>query len=240
MNKNLKQLIEINRLDIEVSKYDSLIEEQKAPMNLKINEKIESLREKQDLEALICHNEESLIKYNDELALISADIELIRNKIKESKSEKEMKNLDMEEGILRERSLSFINEIENLERGISAAREKISVIDSNLICLDKEISVVESGCSERVQKIKNQQNEVSAKRTTIAFETEATVLTLYEKIRKWAGNSSVTSTYKNACGGCFIKLNNIDIANIHKGDEIVHCHHCGRILYDSVLIEDKA
>lgn len=42
-----------------------------------------------------------LTKNNDEFAVITADIERIRNKIQESKSEKEMKNLDMEEGILR-------------------------------------------------------------------------------------------------------------------------------------------
>lgn len=240
MNKNLKKLIEVNRFDLEVSKYDPLIEEQKAPMNLKINEKMEALKEKQDLESLIRSNEESLAKNNGELAVISADIERIRNKIKESKSEKEMKNLDMEEGILREKSLSFTNEIENLEKSMNAAREKIAAIDSNVIRLDEEILSMESGCNEGVQKIKKQQDEVSAKRTAAALEMEATVLRLYEKIRKWAGNSSVIAIYKDACGGCFIKLNDKNIADIRKGDEIVHCPHCGRILYDSALVEDKA
>ena len=240
MNKNLKKLIEVNRFDLEVSKYDPLIEEQKAPMNSKINEKTECLKEKQELETLISHNDELLAKNNSELAVISADIERIRNKIKESKSEKEMKNLDMEEGILREKSLSFTNEIENLEKSMNAAKEKIAAIDSNVIRLDEEILAMESGCNEGVQKIKKQQDEVSAKRTAVALEMEATVLRLYEKIRKWAGNSSVIAMYKDACGGCFIKLNDKNIADIRKGDEIIHCPHCGRILYDSALVEDKA
>ena len=240
MNKNLKKLIEVNRFDLEVSKYDPLIEEQKAPMNSKINEKTECLKEKQELETLISHNDELLAKNNSELAVISADIERIRNKIKESKSEKEMKNLDMEEGILREKSLSFTNEIENLEKSMNAAKEKIATIDSNVIRLDEEILAMESGCNEGVQKIKKQQDEVSAKRTAVALEMEATVLRLYEKIRKWAGNSSVIAMYKDACGGCFIKLNDKNIADIRKGDEIIHCPHCGRILYDSALVEDKA
>lgn len=240
MNKNLKKLIEVNRFDLEVSKYDPLIEEQKAPMNAKINEKLEFLKEKQELEALISRNEDSLAKNNGELAIISADIERIRNKIKESKSEKEMKNLDMEEGILREKSLSFTNEIENLERSMQTAKDKIALIDSNVIRLDDEISSMESYCNEGVQEIKKQQDEVSAKRTSAALDMETTVLRLYEKIRKWAGNSSVIPIYKEACGGCFIKLNDKNIADIRRGDEIVHCPHCGRILYDSSLVEDKA
>ena len=86
MNKNLEKLIEVNRLDLEVSKYDPLIEQKKAPMNEKISEKTKALKEKQELEALIARNEESLAKNNDEFAVITADIERIRNKIQESKS----------------------------------------------------------------------------------------------------------------------------------------------------------
>ncbi len=240
MNKNLKKLVEVNHFDLEVSKYDPLIDDKKAPMNAKINEKTKSLKEKQELEILITHNEESLVKNNDELATISADIERIRNKIKESKSEKEMKNLDMEEGILREKSMSFNNEIENLEKSIQAAREKITTLDSRVAQLDEEILAMESSCNDAVQKIKRQQDEVSAKRRMVALEMEPTVLRLYEKIRKWAGNSSVIAMYKEACGGCFIKLNDKNVADIRKGDEIVHCPHCGRILYDAALVEDKA
>lgn len=62
MNKNLEKLIEVNRLDLEVSKYDPLIEQKKAPMNEKISEKTKALKEKQELEALIARNEESLDK----------------------------------------------------------------------------------------------------------------------------------------------------------------------------------
>ena len=93
MNKNLEKLIEVNRFDLEVSKYDPLIEQKKAPMNEKILEKTKALKENQELEALIARNEESLVKNNDEFAVITADIERIRSKIQESKSEKEMKNL---------------------------------------------------------------------------------------------------------------------------------------------------
>lgn len=240
MNKNLEKLIEVNRFDLEVSKYDPLIEEKKAPMNAKINEKTKSLKEKQELEALIARNEESLAKNNDELAGLSAEIERIRNKIKDSKSEKEMKNLDMEEGILREKSMSFNNEVENLERGIQAAREKIAALDSHVAQLDSEIAAMESGCNDAVQEIKKQQDEVSAKRRGVALEMETAVLRLYEKIRKWAGNSSVIALYKDACGGCFIKLNDKNIADVRKGEQIVHCPHCGRILYDMALVEEKA
>lgn len=239
MNKNLKKLIEVNRFDLEVSKYDPIIEQKMSPINEKNFEKSKALKEKQELETLIITNGESLAKNNDEFAAITADIERIRNKIQESKSEKEMKNLDMEEGILREKGISFNNEIEALEKSIQEAKDKIATLDSNVEKLDEEINSMELGCNEAVQEIKKQQDEVSAKRTEVALGMETTVLRLYEKIRKWAGNTSVISIYKEACGGCFVKLNDKNIADIRKGDEIVHCPHCGRILYDSAIIENN-
>ncbi len=237
MNKNLKKLIEVNLLDLEVSKYNPLIEDKKAPMYAKIDEKTNSIKEKQELQIKIEQNQEILKKNNEELASISADIDKIKARIKESKSEKEMKNLDMEEGILREKSMSFNNEIEFLEKEIKVAEDKIIEIDSNVIKLDQEILDMESGCKGEVDKIKAKQDEISAKRQSVALEMEATVLRLYEKIRKWAGNSSVIAIYKEACGGCFIKLNDKNISDIRKGDEIIHCPHCGRILYDAEMLE---
>ncbi len=237
MNNNLKKLIEVNLLDLEVSKYNPLIEEKKAPVYAKTNEKTLSIKEKEELQAKIEQSQERLSKSNEELAVISADIDKIKARIKDSKSEKEMKNLDMEEGILREKSVSFNNEIESLEREIKASKERIMTLDSNIVKLDEEILAIESSCKDAVNEIKTQQDSVSAKRQMVALQMEATVLRLYEKIRKWAGNSSVIAMYKEACGGCFIKLNDKSISDIRKGDDIIHCPHCGRILYDADMLE---
>lgn len=240
MNKNLEKLIEVNKFDLEVAKYNPLIEAKKAPIYAKLNAKKQSLKEKQELEAKIATNQDLLNKNNAELALISADIDKIREKVKESKSEKEMKNLGMEEDILREKTTAFNNEIESLEKQITLAKEKISVIDSQIVVIDEDIRNLESSCSDEINEIKRQQDAVSSKRQEVALQMEPGVLRLYEKIRKWAGNSSVTAIYKNACGGCFIRLNDKNIIDIRKGADIVHCPHCGRILYDAEVLKERA
>ena len=57
------------------------------------------------------------------------------------------------------------------------------------------------------------------------------IIGFYEKIRKWAKNSSVVQVKKQACGGCFIKINDKIYSNIMQSNDIVTCPHCGRILY---------
>lgn len=232
MNSNLKKLIEVNQFDLEISKFNPLIEEKKAPIYAKSDEKERYEKEKLDLEEKIRQNEDLLNKSNADLAAVSADVEKITEKIKDSKSEKEQKNLGMEEDILKERITAFNNEIDTLEKQNENAKNKIDELTKKIDETDAEIKKINDACSDDINRIKKEQDVVSAKRQKVALEMDGALLRLYEKIRKWAGNSSVIPIYKNACGGCFIKLSDKNVIDIKRGDEIVHCPHCGRILYD--------
>jgi len=57
------------------------------------------------------------------------------------------------------------------------------------------------------------------------------ILSFYQKIRRWAGNSAVVPVKQQACYGCFMKINDKVYAEVIKSDEIVMCPSCGRILY---------
>lgn len=234
-NKNLQKLIEVNRFDWEVSKFNPLIDEKRAPIRKKEQEKAQFFKEKQELQQMIQDKRELLIKTNEELEIIARETEKIQEKLKDSKSEKEIKNLSMEEDILREKIQGFNNEISNIESFIEQAKQKIVILDSNIEETSKEIVALQAASSDEINIIKQSQDEVSVKRQQIALDMEPTLLRLYEKIRKWAGNTSVISLYKDACGGCFIRLNEKNLIDIRKGYEIVHCPHCGRILYDKAI-----
>lgn len=234
-NKNLQKLIEVNKFDWEISKFNPLIDEKRAPIVKKEKEKKQFFKEKQELEQSIQEKRELLIKTNEELGVISSEIEKIQEKLKDSKSEKEVKNLSMEEDILREKILGFNNEIANIESYIKQAEKKIVNLDSDIEETSKEIIELEEASNDEIAAIKQSQDKVSAKRQQVALDMEPTLLTLYEKIRKWAGNTSVIHLYKDACGGCFIRLNEKNLIDVRKGIDIAHCPHCGRILYDKEI-----
>ncbi|RDU70636.1 hypothetical protein CQA66_07945 [Helicobacter aurati] len=239
-NKNLYKLIEVNKFDWEVSKFNPLIDEKRAPIHKKEQEKAQFVKERQELEQMIQDKQELLIKTNEELEMIAKEIEKVQEKLKDSKSEKEIKNLSMEEDILREKILGFNNEISNIESLVEQAKQKIITLDSNIEQANQEITALQEASNDEISSIKHSQDEVSVKRQQIALDMEPTLLRLYEKIRKWAGNTSVISLYKDACGGCFIRLNEKNLIDIRKGYEIVHCPHCGRILYDKEIYDNAA
>jgi hypothetical protein len=57
------------------------------------------------------------------------------------------------------------------------------------------------------------------------------ILSFYEKIRIWARNTAVVPVRKQACYGCYMKLNESTYATVIKSEEIITCPHCGRIMY---------
>ena len=57
------------------------------------------------------------------------------------------------------------------------------------------------------------------------------VLQFYERIRMWARNSAIVPMRKQACYGCFMRLNDKTYADIIKAQEIITCPHCDRIIY---------
>ena len=60
---------------------------------------------------------------------------------------------------------------------------------------------------------------------------DSNIYKYYEKIKKWAGNSAVSPVRKQACMGCYMKINDKTYADVIKAEEIVSCPHCGRVLY---------
>ena len=56
-------------------------------------------------------------------------------------------------------------------------------------------------------------------------------LIFYQKIRRWAKNTTVVKVEDQACMGCHMLIRDKVYADVLKAEDIVTCPHCGRILY---------
>ena len=75
-------------------------------------------------------------------------------------------------------------------------------------------------------------------RTRKTMEIDMKILSFYEKIRVWARNTAVVPVKKQACYGCYMKLNDSAYATLIKSEELLTCPHCGRIMYLEVQTEE--
>lgn len=99
----------------------------------------------------------------------------------------------------------------------------------------KEIETERKG---RIKELTGQLNSVEKnvkgwdkKRSAIEPNVERRPLSLYNRIRKVVkGGVAVVSVQKNSCGGCFRQLAPQRMLEARRGDALMRCENCGRIL----------
>lgn len=231
MNKQLQQLIEISNLDKEIDGLDPQIELKRSELDknirIKENKKLELSRieeDKEDLKLQISKNEQMLQESSKKL-------DGIYKKISEVKSERELKALNIEEEIAKEQIAQANAEIHRLQKEIEHKNTLQKEIQQTITELESVILELEEKVSKEVEKIKEEQHKIFTKKQDLIVLMDQKLIGFYEKIRKWAKNSSVVPVHRQACGGCFIRINDRVYAEILQSSEIVTCPHCGRILY---------
>ena len=170
-------------------------------------------------------------KTNAHIAEFSEKIKDVAKKSNSAKTEKEIKALQLEDELAKEQLEAANEEVERLEKIIDSKNALKSELEAKAAELGENLTKIESEISAEVGAIEQQRAEIYAKKDKLVGEMNQKILTFYEKIRKWAHNTAVVPVKKQACYGCFMQINDKTYSAVIKGEDIVTCPHCGRILY---------
>jgi uncharacterized protein len=231
LNKYLEDLIKLSKYDTSISQFEPKIENQKAKLATFV-ETAEAIKVGINATYLEIDDLKSKrTKNNIHLSELKSKLDSIAKKNKDVTNEKELKALQLEEEIAKEQ-VSFANEeIERLDKLTAAKEEKLKELQEKLKTEEEDIKEIKVVVEESIAEINNERNEVYAKRSELLSQFDNKILTFYEKIKRWAKDTAVVPVKKQACYGCFMKINDKTYAEVLRGEEIVNCLHCGRILY---------
>ncbi|EAL3991714.1 chromosome segregation protein SMC [Campylobacter fetus subsp. fetus] len=231
MNKYLEQLVNLSQIDQKIDSYAPRIENINKNLNVKkeeilsIDEKVETIQtEIEELKSQISNTNSHIVEFG-------AKIKDIGKKSGSVKTEKEIKALNLEEDLAKDQLEAANKEITRLERIIESKLNYENELKQKKIEISKTLSELENEVSEELSNIEKDRNEVYTQKEDLLAKMNQKVLTFYEKIRKWAKNTAVVPVRKQACYGCFMKINDKTYANVIKSEDIITCPHCGRILY---------
>lgn len=231
MNRHLSQLIELSKLDIEIDSFLPQIESVKKESN-SLEDNIKHLEYKNEkLEANIKEILESKVRVDNHIAQSSTKINDIARKLALVKANKEAEALKLEEELAREQLNTANEEIERLDKLLLAKKEEIKENKEQISSLKDKLVLAINNQKSALEAIEEKRKAIYIKKDILASEIDNKVFAFYEKIRKWAKNTAVVPVKKQACYGCFMQLNNKTHSLVLKGDEIINCPHCGRILY---------
>ncbi len=106
--------------------------------------------------------------------------------------------------------------IEKLERGV-AAKRKITEAER------KKIEKMGLDADEQIVRL-------SAKRVALADGLKAQVRSKYERLRTIKGETAIVSVIDGSCSGCHYKLPPQMVNEVRRGERLMLCEGCGRIL----------
>ncbi|MDQ7042398.1 MAG: C4-type zinc ribbon domain-containing protein [Sulfurimonas sp.] len=231
MNNHLQQLIDLSIVDKDIDAFEPQIEEVNYNYEAALakTKSIES-----DIENLSNEiKEEEVKKSKNELHLAELSQKLEENSRKSGdvKTEREMKSLQLEEEIAKEQVTFANEEVARLEKIIELKKEQIEVAEVTLVELSASLETVKADVDEKLKTINKNRQEVFIKKEKLLGEMNQKGLAFYQKIRRWAKNSTVVPVEEQACMGCHMVIGDKVYADVIKGEEITTCPHCGRILY---------
>ncbi len=231
MNKHLEQLIDLSLIDKEIDAFEPQIEEANLQYDALLATKNSVVNEIATLSGEI--KEEQIKKQKNELHLaeLSAKLEENSKKSAEIKTEREMKSLQLEEEIAKEQ-VNFANEeIDRLEKLIAHKQTKIDELATKEAEIEGKISGVKADVDVKLSNIDADRKVIFAKKEILVAAMNQKGLSFYQKIRRWAKNTTAVPVRNQACMGCYMALSDKVYSEVIKGEEITTCPHCGRLLY---------
>ena len=231
MNKYLQDLIKLSKFDTSISMFEPKIENEK----LKLATFVETAEEiKASINALYLEVDDiksKRSKNNTHLSELKSKLDDISKKNDSIQTEKELKALQLEEEIAKEQ-ISFANEeIHRLDTLAESKEEILKDLQEKLTEEEESIKEIQVAVDNTIEEINKERNIVYQERSELLENFDNKILTFYEKIKRWAKDSAVVPVKKQACYGCYMKINDKTYAEVIKSEEIVNCPHCGRILY---------
>ena len=239
MNKYLQDLIKLSKFDTAISMFEPKIENEKAKLATFV-ETAESI--KASINSIYLEIDEvksKRTKNNIHLAELKTKLDNIAKKNKDVHNDKELKALQLEEEIAKEQ-ISFANEeIDRLDNLAKNKEVTLKELQEKLTAEEEDIKEIQVAVDSTIEEINKERNVVYKERSELLEKFDNKILTFYEKIKRWAKDSAVVPVKKQACYGCYMKINDKTYAEVIKAEEIINCQHCGRILYkeDEVLVE---
>ncbi|MEZ5360400.1 MAG: C4-type zinc ribbon domain-containing protein [Candidatus Zixiibacteriota bacterium] len=230
MNGDLELLLKLQNIDYDLGELERSkeyipdmmenlrkeVEDSKSRFDTLQSELSSAKVEQKDIDLTVQQKQERLkelqghmmaIKTNKEYDALVAEIDKLKDDISQ----------------LDSRGLELLEKIESHEKEINGLQEQLESIEKvngeQLNSLQEQIDSVGA-------KISNKQKE----REELADQVGKRARSVYERIRKGKGGAAVVAVKKRACGACYKALPPQKIQEIRKGEQLITCDSCGRML----------
>ena len=194
-------------------------------------------KDEDELAGVLAGLEEQVAAKNGERRNIQTEIERLKGMVEQSKTKltqitnnkeyfaalKEIESSEKEMSASETGLLELLEEVETLQSQIN---------DQQTLLAEKReaIATRKAETSSQVKKLSKQSSSSQKERKKIIALLDKRLLARYDRIRRRFPNA-VVSVKRGTCMGCHVNVPPQVYINLLKGDEILNCPNCQRIMY---------
>jgi len=203
--------------EAELKSIEALRTELKEQMN-------EKAKEIENLDKQIILLEHRIIEIKELIKKLEAKQGAIK-KVDEFKALSQEMTQAERERVNTEQQASDLIDKKNLEEEfLEKIKTSLTESEENSLNLEKEIK-------ESIATINKEGLEIKKERDLLAEQADETILKIYNRLLKNKKDRVVVPIENRTCNGCHISLTAQHENLVRKGERLVFCEHCSRILY---------
>jgi uncharacterized protein len=231
MSPDLERLIRLQQLDLDAETRRRTLAELPAALQA-LDERLTMRQQAVDAaKARLAENQTAKRALDKDLAVVQGRLTKFKDQLMEVKTNKEYLAMQHEISMAQDGVRTFEDKI--LE-GLMAADEIDSDIKAAEKALAEEKAKVNEERTARQQQAGTMEKEIAeltAARAKVVAEMTRETVALFESVSKARKGHAVAEARDGHCTACHVRLRPHVFQEVRRGDKLMQCDSCGRILY---------
>jgi hypothetical protein len=231
VNLQLQYLINLQKFDLRIFQIQDQL--RKAPEFLKSAEV--PLQDVLTRLQALKNTGESLVKQRRsgerELTTQEDQLQKIRNRLSELKTNKEYQAHLFEIELARKKKDSIEENVLEMMERVEQNEQAVKELEEQAHVAKNVFDVEKARLETQYANLANELADLDRQQKTLAEMVEKPLLVRYNRLKTMRKGYAVAQLHGGACGGCQLQLPPQLVAEVKRGDELLDCSYCHRILY---------
>jgi hypothetical protein len=175
-----------------------------------------------------------------ELATQEDQLQKIRNRLSELKTNKEYQAHLFEIELTRKKKDSIEENVLEMMERVEQNEQAIKELEEQAKEAQNAFDVEKARLETHFANLANELADLDRQQKTLADMVEKPLLARYTRLKTMRKGYAVAQLRDGACGGCQLQLPPQLVAEVKRGDELMDCSYCHRILYMAHHLEAES
>jgi len=231
VSPQLQQLIALQEVDLKINELADRISAIPNERDRVLKEFNESVADYHALVERLEATRQSRLKHETELQEQQAHQDKYKQDLMKVRNEKEyavaLREIDVAKKNISNLETQLLEAIEAVEK----LEEEVKIHTPEITTKRAEIDNILQGFNQDEDKIRMEQERIRRERDDLVKNMPKNLLSTYDRVARTRKGQALAEARNSSCTACRMTIRPQVFSNVRKGEELIQCDSCGRILY---------